>query len=79
MDCSKPVGHHFIWYDPAPNSYTEQNDPCVWLTWILGIPMSQGEHLHENNTYNKNKPYNTKSIKSLEPFFTIDSYSCLKV
>ncbi len=40
MDCSKSVGHHCIWYDPASNSYTEQNDPCVWL--ILGILMSQG-------------------------------------
>ena len=37
--------HHCIWYDPAPNSYTEQYDPCVGL--ILGIPMSRGEQLPE--------------------------------
>jgi hypothetical protein len=41
MGCCKPVGHPCIWYDPAPNSYTEQNDPCAWL--ILGIPRSRGE------------------------------------
>ena len=33
------------------------NDPCVWL--ILGSPMSRGEHLPKNNSYNKYKLYNT--------------------
>jgi hypothetical protein len=37
-EISKPLGHHCIWYDSAPNSYAEQKDPCIWL--ILEIPMT---------------------------------------
>jgi hypothetical protein len=29
MDCSKSDGHHCIWYYPAPNTYTEQNDKLM--------------------------------------------------
>ncbi len=29
---------HCIWCDPAPNSWTEQNDPCIWLAkWPLHL------------------------------------------
>ncbi len=65
--CSKPVGHHCIWYDGTMTQHQTviQSKMTFAAGWFLEFQCHEESSNRKNNMYNRYKLNNTKSITKI--------------
>ncbi len=75
-----PLYWYTVVFGMTKHQTVEQSKMTLAFGWILQFQCPEQSRYLKNDTYNKYKPYNTKSFKiSVLSFFCEHCYSCLQI